>query len=84
MTISSLYAESIAALGDKDNDGYIEKPDFVALLQAMSFKPENAESCFDAMDIDRDGRLSFHEWMQGIRAYYTDVDSAVADTLVSK
>src|SRR5262249_28490079 len=42
------FATALAALGDPDGDGLIERPVFVALMTAIGFDLANIEALFDA------------------------------------
>src|SRR5690606_14380698 len=42
------FAQALAALGDPDGDGFIERPLFVALMRAIGFEEENIHALFDA------------------------------------
>jgi Ca2+-binding EF-hand superfamily protein len=68
-TISE-FAESLAALGDPDGDGLIERPVFVALMTAIGFKPANIHALFDAFEPTDSDRVTVAVWVTGIKEYY--------------
>ncbi|MET9254844.1 EF-hand domain-containing protein [Streptomyces sp. NPDC048182] len=64
------FAEALAALGDPDGDGFVTRPDFVALMTAIGFERPNIEALFDAfVPLDGD-RVPVATWADGIREYY--------------
>ncbi len=68
-TISD-FAESLAALGDPDGDGLIERPVFVALMTAIGFERANIEALFDAFDPSDSDQIKVSTWVHGIKDYY--------------
>jgi Ca2+-binding EF-hand superfamily protein len=68
-TISD-FAESLAALGDPDGDGLIERPLFVALMTAIGFELANIHALFDAFDPADSDRIAVAVWVTGIKEYY--------------
>jgi len=64
------FAQSLAALGDPDGDGMIERPVFAALMTAIGFDRPNIEALFDAFEPDGDDRIRVDVWAEGIKDYY--------------
>jgi Ca2+-binding EF-hand superfamily protein len=77
------FAESLAALGDPDGDGLIERPLFVALMTAIGFAGPNIDALFDAFRPTPDDRIEVPVWATGIREYYhPDMAGISGDQLV--
>ena len=68
-TISE-FAESLAALGDPDGDGLIERTVFVALMTAIGFELANIHALFDAFEPTDSDRIPVPVWVAGIKEYY--------------
>jgi Ca2+-binding EF-hand superfamily protein len=66
----SLFAESLAALGDPDGDGLIERPLFVALMIAIGFEPGNITALFDAFEPNGSDQIPVPVWVAAIKEYY--------------
>jgi Ca2+-binding EF-hand superfamily protein len=66
----SEFAKSLAALGDPDSDGLIERPLFVALMTAIGFELANINALFDAFEPTDSDRITVEAWDTGIREYY--------------
>lgn len=64
------FAQALAALGDPDGDGLIERPDFMALMTAIGFERGNIDALFDAFGPTADDRIAVPTWVEGIRDYY--------------
>ncbi|AEN11316.1 MULTISPECIES: EF-hand domain-containing protein [unclassified Streptomyces] len=64
------FAEALAALGDPDGDGLIERPAFLALMTAIGFEPGNIDTLFDAFAPSADDRIQVSSWVEGIKDYY--------------
>ncbi|MFE2292436.1 EF-hand domain-containing protein [Streptomyces sp. NPDC059452] len=65
-----VFAEALAALGDPDGDGLIERPLFAALMTAIGFEPANIDALFDAFDPSDRDRIRVETWVAGIKDYY--------------
>ncbi|WNF25582.1 EF-hand domain-containing protein [Streptomyces sp. C11-1] len=65
-----VFAEALAALGDPDGDGLIERPLFVALMAAIGFEPANTDALFDAFEPSDGDRIRVETWVEGIKDYY--------------
>jgi Ca2+-binding EF-hand superfamily protein len=82
------FAEALAALGDPDGDGAIERPLFVALMTAIGFGRANIDTLFDAFGPSDADRIQVATWVSGIKDYYAPDkagipgDHLVADTAV--
>ncbi|MFJ2814567.1 EF-hand domain-containing protein [Streptomyces sp. NPDC087294] len=64
------FADAIAALGDPDGDGLIERPLFSAIMNAVGFQQENIDALFDAFEPDAEDRIRAQVWADGIKEYY--------------
>lgn len=83
-TISD-FAESLAALGDPDGDGLIERPVFVALMMAIGFERANIDALFDAFEPSASDQIKVTTWVAGIKDYYGPDKAGIAgDHLVGK
>jgi Ca2+-binding EF-hand superfamily protein len=65
------FADSLAALGDPDGDGLIERPVFVALMTAIGFERANIDALFDAFGPTEADQITVVTWVEGIRDYYS-------------
>jgi Ca2+-binding EF-hand superfamily protein len=80
----SQFAEALAALGDLDGDGLIERPRFVALMTAIGFALPNIDALFDAFEPDESDRILVSTWITGIKEYYRPEMAGIpGDHLVS-
>ncbi|MFK0171532.1 EF-hand domain-containing protein [Streptomyces sp. NPDC090306] len=78
------FAEALAALGDPDGDGLIERPLFVSLMTAIGFEEANINALFDAFGPDAEDRITVGTWAEGIKDYYApDMAGIPGDRLVS-
>jgi Ca2+-binding EF-hand superfamily protein len=79
------FADSLAALGDPDGDGLIERPVFTALMMAIGFGRANIDALFDAFGPDADDRVTVSSWVRGIKDYYGPDKAGIAgDHLVGQ
>ncbi|WP_413105329.1 EF-hand domain-containing protein [Streptomyces sp. Inha503] len=79
-----VFAEALAALGDPDGDGLIERPAFVALMRAIGFKRANIDALFDAFGPSGPDRIQVATWIAGIKDYYAPDKAGIpGDLLVS-
>ncbi|MFD0023021.1 EF-hand domain-containing protein [Streptomyces sp. NPDC058382] len=76
-TISE-FAESLAALGDPDGDGLIERPLFAALMTAIGFGRPNIEALFDAFEPTDADLIKVETWVEGIKDYYSPDKAGIA------
>ncbi|WP_414945032.1 EF-hand domain-containing protein [Amycolatopsis sp. cmx-11-32] len=80
----SVFAESLAALGDPDGDGFIERHVFHALMTAIGFERANIDALFDAFGPSADDQITVSTWVTGIKDYYSPTKTGIAgDHLVS-
>ncbi|MFD8756263.1 EF-hand domain-containing protein [Kitasatospora sp. NPDC059577] len=78
------FADALAALGDPDGDGLIDRARFLGLMTAIGFAVPNINALFDAFGPDAGDRIAVAVWADGIRDYYTPCASGIpGDRLVS-
>ncbi|WP_343951795.1 calcium-binding protein [Nonomuraea longicatena] len=65
------YAVAIAAVGDLDDDGLIERDDFLGLHSAAGFPLAYAARLFGDLDRGVTGRVSTADFAAFVRDYYT-------------
>lgn len=65
------FAESLAALGDPDRDGLIERPLFMDLMAAIGFERPNIDTLFDAFEPSDSDRIEVMTWVVGIKDFYS-------------
>ncbi|MEV5016626.1 EF-hand domain-containing protein [Streptomyces sp. NPDC053780] len=71
------FAEALAAMGDPEGDGFVARPEFVALMLAIGFRRPNIEALFDAFGPDGDDRIRVATWADGIRDFYRPEKSGI-------
>ncbi|MDT0447056.1 EF-hand domain-containing protein [Streptomyces johnsoniae] len=64
------FAEALAALGDPDGDGLVERDRFAALMEAIGFERANIDALFDAFGPSDADRIPVVTWADGIKDYY--------------
>lgn len=64
------FADALAAMGDPDGDGLVDRPDFLALMTAIGFQQPNIEALFEAFGPVDGDRVPVATWADGIRDYY--------------
>ncbi|WP_219470689.1 EF-hand domain-containing protein [Nonomuraea rhizosphaerae] len=69
------YARALAALADRDDDGYIEQGDFLATMTAIGFSRSRAVELFAALS--RDDRVATAVWETAIRDYYVNASADI-------
>ncbi|XP_058028748.1 ras and EF-hand domain-containing protein isoform X1 [Ahaetulla prasina] len=52
---------------DVNGSGRIERDDFGSLCAELRVRPAEAEAIFQRLDTDRDGAITFHEFVRGFR-----------------
>jgi Ca2+-binding EF-hand superfamily protein len=72
------FAVSLAALGDPDGDGLIERPVFVALMTAIGFERGNIDRLFDAFAPNANDQITVPTWVEGIKDYYSPEKAGIA------
>jgi Ca2+-binding EF-hand superfamily protein len=78
------FAETLAALGDPDGDGLIERPLFIALMTAIGFDRANIDALFDAFAPSAGDRVRVPVWAAAIKDYYSPDKVGIAgDHLVA-
>lgn len=65
------FAEALAALGDPNGDGLIERRVFVALMTAIGFERVNIDALFDAFEPSDTDQITVSVWAAGIKDYYS-------------
>ncbi|GAA3737408.1 EF-hand domain-containing protein [Streptomyces tremellae] len=63
------FAEALAALGDPDGDGLIERPLFTALQTAIAFGLPQINALFDFLGPDAADRITVPAWSASIKEY---------------
>ncbi|MEV7927944.1 EF-hand domain-containing protein [Kitasatospora sp. NPDC088264] len=76
------FADALAALGDPDGDGLIERPLFVALMTAIGFEHANIHALFDAFGPTPEDRITVAVWAAGIRDYYAPDKAGIPGDLL--
>ncbi|MFF4486681.1 EF-hand domain-containing protein [Streptomyces sp. NPDC001544] len=64
------FADALAAMGDPDGDGFVERSHFTALMTAIGFQRPNIDALFDAFEPVEGDRVPVVTWADGIRDYY--------------
>jgi Ca2+-binding EF-hand superfamily protein len=64
------YATSMAALVDRDDDGYVERDDFLTCMTASGFTEANSAAVFEELDESGDGRIPVDHWAAAIVDWY--------------
>ncbi|GAU70643.1 hypothetical protein SSP35_21_00370 [Streptomyces sp. NBRC 110611] len=64
------FADALAAMGDPDGDGFVERSHFTALMTAIGFQRPNIDALFDAFEPVDGDRIPVITWADGIRDYY--------------
>ncbi|MFF2375606.1 EF-hand domain-containing protein [Streptomyces xiamenensis] len=65
------FAGTLAALGDPDGDGLVERPLFEALMTAIGFEHANIHALFDAFGPTDEDRITTGTWITGIKEFYS-------------
>lgn len=68
------YAETQTALVDVDDDGYVERADFIACLEAVGFTTAEAAHIYRELDTEDTGRVANGEFVASIARFYTSDD----------
>ncbi|GAA1293299.1 EF-hand domain-containing protein [Saccharothrix xinjiangensis] len=76
------FAESLAALGDPDGDGRIERPLFTALMTAIGFDPANTNALFDAFGPSAADEVEVRTWVEAIKDYYRPDKAGISGDLL--
>lgn len=77
------FAETLAALGDPDGDGLIERSVYRELMTAIGFEQSNVDAAFDALEPLASDQIRVSAWVSGIEDYYAPDKAGIAgDRLV--
>ncbi|MFF7847558.1 EF-hand domain-containing protein [Streptomyces sp. NPDC007910] len=72
------FAEALSAMGDVHGDGFVARPDFLALMTAIGFDRPNIEALFEAFGPVDGDRVPVATWADGIRDYYRPEKAGIA------
>ncbi|MET9518023.1 EF-hand domain-containing protein [Streptomyces sp. NPDC002994] len=72
---------SLFDLADTDSDGALSQAEFTRLREALGNPLDHANTAFEALDADGDGRIDRAAYLASIRAYVTDGASPMAEAL---
>ncbi|MGW4319675.1 MULTISPECIES: EF-hand domain-containing protein [unclassified Streptomyces] len=72
------FARALSAIGDPEGDGFVNRPDFVALMTAIGFQRPNIEALFEAFGPVAGDRIPVATWAEGIRDYYRPEKAGIA------
>ncbi|TSB23358.1 EF-hand domain-containing protein [Streptomyces benahoarensis] len=61
---------SIVGLCDTDGDGQVDPEEFRSWIRAIGSPEETAETAFQAIDADGDGKLTVEELVQAVHKYH--------------
>ncbi|TDC27448.1 EF-hand domain-containing protein [Streptomyces sp. 8K308] len=64
------FADALAALGDPDGEGLVERSRFMALMVAIGFERPNIDALFDAFGPTDTDHITVATWVEGIKDYY--------------
>ncbi|MCP2330635.1 EF-hand domain-containing protein [Actinoalloteichus caeruleus] len=79
----SAFAAALAGLGDRDQDGLVTRPDFVALMRAIGFEEGRINALFDDLQPTASDRIPAATWVEAVIDFYSPTRSGVAgDRLV--
>ncbi|MFC6093425.1 EF-hand domain-containing protein [Saccharothrix lopnurensis] len=76
------FAESLAALGDPDGDGRIERPLFIDLMTAIGFETANTNALFDAFGPSGADEVEVPTWVEAIKDYYRPDKAGISGDLL--
>ncbi|GHJ43041.1 calcium-binding protein [Catellatospora sp. TT07R-123] len=72
------YAEALADICDRDDDGLISLTEFQPVMEAAGFAPGKVRALFASFDRDGSGSIDRGEWIAGIGEFY---DPTVSDAV---
>ncbi|SDJ26502.1 EF-hand domain-containing protein [Nonomuraea jiangxiensis] len=78
----SPYAHALAAVADPDDDGEVERADFVACMTAIGFAPPQVAQLFAELAGDND-RVATRDWAAAIRDYYVSASADIPGQLLA-
>jgi len=64
-------AVAVGEGSDHDDDGLLERWEWLALLTAIGFPEPDAAALFDKLDEDGDNRIGVSQWLQTTQEFYT-------------
>ncbi|MGH3793488.1 MAG: EF-hand domain-containing protein [Pseudonocardiaceae bacterium] len=73
------YAETQTDLVDVNEDGYVERADFIACLEAVGFTNEEAAHIYSEVDTEDAGRVFNEAFVASIARFYTSDDAVEFD-----
>ncbi|QUQ66639.1 EF-hand domain-containing protein [Kutzneria sp. CA-103260] len=77
------FADALSALGDPDGDGLVERPVFVALMEAIGFGADQIHDLYTVFGPDDNDRVPVPVWRDAIVEYYRPDKAGIAgDRLV--
>ncbi|WP_155370980.1 EF-hand domain-containing protein [Catellatospora vulcania] len=74
------YAQSLADICDRDDDGQISLTEFQPVMEAAGFAPDKVRQLFASFDRDGNGSVDRDEWIAGIEEFY---NPSVSDTVTA-
>ncbi|GGR11774.1 calcium-binding protein [Streptomyces cinereoruber] len=78
------FADALSTMGDVRGDGFVARPDFLALMTAIGFDRPNIEALFEVLGPVDGDRVPVAVWADAIRDYYRPEKAGIAgDRLVS-
>ncbi|MFE7135772.1 EF-hand domain-containing protein [Streptomyces sp. NPDC057638] len=64
------FARALSGIGDPDGDGFVTRPDFLALMTAIGFQRPNIEALFASFEPAGGDRVPAAAWAAEIRDFY--------------
>lgn len=77
------FARALSSVGDLTGEGFVARPDFIALMEAIGFRQPNIEALFDALGPAQGDRVAVDAWAEAIRDYYRPEKSGIAGDLLT-
>ncbi|MEW2548388.1 EF-hand domain-containing protein [Streptomyces sp. NPDC047002] len=77
------FADALAALGDPDRDGLIERPLFTALQTAIGFERPQIDALFDFLGPDGADRITVPAWSASIKEYNRPDKAGIAGDVLA-
>ncbi|WP_228540016.1 EF-hand domain-containing protein [Nocardia sp. XZ_19_385] len=78
------YAESVAAICDRDGDGMVDRAEYLNYMRLVGFDAEKSAAMFDTLDHTGSGEISAALWAEVIGRFYTSpAADPVADLLAN-
>ncbi|MFC4119805.1 EF-hand domain-containing protein [Nonomuraea zeae] len=76
------YARALAALADRDDDGYIESADFLACMTAIGFPLSRVKQLFSTLSYK--DRITTGAWQAAIKDYYVNTSGDTPGQLLTR